>query len=249
MELLFFVATLPVVALLYYVYHRDIDKEPRHLLARAFVYGCVGVIPVIILELVVGALFPIEEQPTLGRYFLAVLLGVGLIEEGVKWFATYMICYNSGELDHAYDAIVYAVFVSLGFAFVENVEYVFMYGLGTGLVRSFTAIPCHTCTAILMGLFMGQAKKAALLGDGATEDLGLALSLAAPAIAHTIYDFLLMAADSFGLESFQIASLVFMLLFFACGFVIVKKTSAISVNYDGTPAHLRSQIIQGTLPF
>lgn len=249
MEVFILVASLPVVVLLLYIYRRDIDKEPRHLLLRAFLFGCISVVPVAILEMVAGYLFPIEEQRTLGMYFLSVLVGVGAIEEGAKWIATYVICYNSGELDHPYDAIVYAVFVSLGFALVENFQYVFTYGLGTGIVRGITAIPCHTCTAVLMGLFMGQAKKVGLRGDSANEGLGLALSFAAPAIAHAIYDFLLMAAESFGLESFQLASLGFMLVFFICGFVIVRKTSAVPTNYDGSPAHLQNQYDYGRLDY
>jgi hypothetical protein len=40
-----------------------------------------------------------------------------------------------------FDGIVYAVFVSMGFAAIENIMYVFDYGYQTGLVRAFTAVP------------------------------------------------------------------------------------------------------------
>lgn len=36
--------------------------------------------------------------------------------------------------------------------------YVFKYGVATGIVRAFTAVPAHATFGILMGYFMGLAK-------------------------------------------------------------------------------------------
>ena len=48
--------------------------------------------------------------------------------------------------------------VSMGFATLENVLYVFQHGVSTGILRAFTAVPAHATFAILMGYFMGKAK-------------------------------------------------------------------------------------------
>jgi RsiW-degrading membrane proteinase PrsW (M82 family) len=46
----------------------------------------------------------------------------------------------------------------MGFAFVENVMYVFKGGIEIAILRAVTAIPAHTVFAIIMGYFMGIAK-------------------------------------------------------------------------------------------
>ena len=48
--------------------------------------------------------------------------------------------------------------VGMGFATFENVLYVFQYGLPTGVLRMFTAVPAHGTFAVLMGYFLGKAK-------------------------------------------------------------------------------------------
>jgi RsiW-degrading membrane proteinase PrsW (M82 family) len=48
--------------------------------------------------------------------------------------------------------------VGMGFATLENVLYVYQYGLATGVLRMFTAVPAHATFAILMGFFLGKAK-------------------------------------------------------------------------------------------
>ena len=58
-------------------------------------------------------------------YFIYVFLFVALIEEGSKFLMTYILGYNNKEFDEVYDMIVDASFVSLGFAFYENLIYIF----------------------------------------------------------------------------------------------------------------------------
>ena len=48
--------------------------------------------------------------------------------------------------------------VSMGFAALENILYVTKFGISTGIIRAFTAVPAHATFAILMGYFMGKAK-------------------------------------------------------------------------------------------
>ena len=60
------------------------------------------------------------------------------------------------EFDEPYDGIMYGVAVSLGFAAIENVLYVYMDGGGyqTGLLRMFTAVPAHAVFGVMMGYFV-----------------------------------------------------------------------------------------------
>ena len=69
------------------------------------------------------------------------------------WYA-----YRKKEFDEPFDGIVYAVMVGMGFATVENISYVSQYGLMTGIMRLFMAVPAHASFAIIMGYFMGKAR-------------------------------------------------------------------------------------------
>ena len=52
--------------------------------------------------------------------------------------------------------IVYAVMVSMGFATLENILYVYSYGYETGVLELLLAVPAHATFAVLMGYFMGK---------------------------------------------------------------------------------------------
>ena len=60
MSYLFYAAIIPVIALGYYIYKKDTHSEPLELLAKIFGMGCLTVIPVAILELILGSFFPTE---------------------------------------------------------------------------------------------------------------------------------------------------------------------------------------------
>ena len=60
MSYLFYAAIIPIIALGYYIYKKDTHSEPLELLAKIFGMGCLTVIPVAILELILGNFFPTE---------------------------------------------------------------------------------------------------------------------------------------------------------------------------------------------
>src|SRR5262249_14068718 len=57
-----------------------------------------------------------------------------------------------------FDGVLYGVIIGMGFATVENIEYVHQFGLETGVSRFFLAIPAHAAFAVLMGYPVGRAK-------------------------------------------------------------------------------------------
>ena len=57
MSYLFYAAIIPVIALGYYIYKKDTHSEPLELLAKIFGMGCLTVIPVAILELILGSFY------------------------------------------------------------------------------------------------------------------------------------------------------------------------------------------------
>ena len=129
-------------------------------------------------------------------YDAALYFGVvAFSEEGVKYALLKGATWNSPEFDNRFDGVVYAVFVSLGFALWENLGYVLMGGLGTALMRAVTAVPGHACFGVFMGCWYAQARFCHSLGRSeAARRLGTA-ALALPTLLHGAYDFLANASD------------------------------------------------------
>lgn len=96
----------------------------------------------------------------------------------------------SREFNCQYDGVVYAVFVSLGFALWENISYVMHYGFSTAIIRALTAIPGHTCFGVFMGIFYGIARKYANQGNQERSRLYHILSILVPALLHGAYDYI-----------------------------------------------------------
>ena len=197
-SILWFLAIIPVVSIMLYVYSKDRNKEPTKLLAKLFLFGIVSTFLTLAISEIMEVIFPIfKEDPEKLSFLNAVIsvfIGIALVEELSKWIMAYLIGYKSEELDEIYDSIVYAMFVSLGFACFENILYVFDYqSIAIGVVRGILSVPGHACYGLYMGYFLAMAKLYSKKGRPELEKLYLALSLIVPTILHGVYDFCLMA--------------------------------------------------------
>ena len=200
-SVLLFVAALPVVVILLMVYYRDKNKEPMSLLIKLFLSGFVSCALVVFASKILGSFLPFMDSDLTYKnsvdVFLYSFIGVALVEELCKWFMMYIISYNHKEFDELYDGIVYAVFVSLGFAFIENILYIIMTSsLSTAFLRAISAVPSHACDAIFMGYYVGLAKQCGLSRKRRLEKKYLWLSIIVPMILHGVYDYCLMSGYS-----------------------------------------------------
>ena len=93
------------------------------------------------------------------------------------------------DFNEPIDGIVYGVTVSLGFATLENIYYVYVlsdyFGTtsqGLAILRSFSAIPAHAIFGATMGYFFMKY-------SFIQKQNNLALCLIVPIILHGIYNF------------------------------------------------------------
>ena len=123
---LMFIALLPAVVLVVYIYRKDrTDKEPPALLAKLLGYGALSCLPAIVVELILSAVIErLNVRNVCLGYFLEAFVVAGLTEETCK-FLFLRTTWRSPAFDYQFDAIVYAVMVALGFAAFENVKYVY----------------------------------------------------------------------------------------------------------------------------
>ena len=145
---------------------------------------------------IVFKIFPFMNKDTSFMNFFEVMaysfIGVALIEEFCKFIMAFAGSYFNKAYDEVYDGIVYAVYVSLGFACFENILYVFAnQSIAVGISRGILSVPGHACDAVFMGYYLSLAKVYASQGRKDLEKRNIVLSVVVPTILHGIYDFCL----------------------------------------------------------
>lgn len=229
--MLFSLALIPVIVLLVFIYFNDKkEKEPIGFLIGLFFAGMASVITAFIFEGIGEAVLEVMLHyfPVLKVVILCMFV-VGPVEELGKYAALRLVSWKNKNFDHSYDAIVYSVFVSMGFAAFENVIYVFSNGVGTALLRMFTAVPGHACYAVFMGYFYSKAKYAKLTNNKKDYTLNNVLSIVVPVVIHGIYDALIFATRESG-NDFAVVILVLawigiVIAMFIVAFIIVIRSS------------------------
>lgn len=183
-------AVLPAIFLMGYVYRQDkVEREPAPLLMSLIVQGIWAALAAIVLELLGQSILNALVDPENPIYvYLTAFLVVAAVEEGTKFFFLYRRTWRDPNFNYRFDAILYAVFVSLGFAAFENVKYVFSYGLSVALPRAILAVPGHMGFAVFMGIFYGRARKCRSRGDGYGCKGNLALGYLSSVFLHGVYD-------------------------------------------------------------
>ncbi len=198
---LLILAVAPSIAIIILFYYRDrYEKEPWLLLWKCFGLGAVSML----LALTVEKIFlPLVLSPTrtpnLFGILLAAFIIVGLSEEFSKYIVLRYYAWPKSDFNEPYDGVIYSVAISLGFATIENIFYVFSLGARVGILRAITAIPGHAFFGVIMGYFIGLAhfnreKRKALLISG----------FFGAVIAHGIYDFLILTGSWIGFYLFAL---------------------------------------------
>ena len=186
-------ATAPALLLLHFFYVRDLhERESVRRVIKVFFLGMLAVIPALILE----ALFSLP--PDYGFIGLAIntFLLIALPEELSKLWLFRLYVEKHDSYNEVYDGIIYMVAISLGFATVENLAYVFGSGpdgLVVALMRAILAVPGHTLWAVMMGYFLGLARFGSQ--PPARRRLLVYTGLLLATFWHGLYDFFAFSLD------------------------------------------------------
>jgi len=183
---LILIAIAPVAIIAFYVWYRDhYEREPLAMVLKAMAAGVLIVLPVIVVENFLARMG--ESLTGLLSVAYTAFVVAGFTEEFFKYLVLYFLIWKSRDFNDKYDGIVYATFISLGFAGMENVMYVLESGLTTGIMRAVTAVPAHAIFGITMGFYFGLAKF-----YNARQKEFKAKALWLPVVLHGVYDFILM---------------------------------------------------------
>lgn len=174
----------PGLVLLHLMYAADRQREPVLNVVRYVLGGAIAVFLASWLETTLGVapwLERADEAPV--GFILAMVFGVGAVEEGFKLLALARRGRRDAAIDEPFDWVVYAVAVALGFATVENVLYVAEGGMPVALARAATAVPMHALCGTVMGWRLARAVM--LPAQANRERL---LAFVEPTVWHGAYD-------------------------------------------------------------
>lgn len=182
-------AIAPGLAICLFIFHRDAyNHEPKLNLFISFILGIAIVFPVYFIERYFNT---VPDRSTLSGTAISAFLVVALTEELGKFAVLRGYAYPRKSFDEPLDGIVYSVMISMGFATIENVAYVYEAGeTGDGyqvaFLRMFLSVPAHASFAVLMGYYAGKAKF-----DNQNRLLLLLTGLFWAVLFHGVFDFCL----------------------------------------------------------
>jgi RsiW-degrading membrane proteinase PrsW (M82 family) len=176
-------AVAPAIALLSFFYLKDkYETEPLSLVVKIYIFGVLLVFPVMVLQ------FGFKEELHIPLFADAYFTS-GLLEEFLKWFLVFYGAYLHEEFNEPYDGIVYAASLSLGFASLENIFYLYTFGIEEALVRALLPVSGHALFGVIMGFYLGKGK----FSSGRKKVIYLVLSLIVPVILHGTFNLLLLS--------------------------------------------------------
>ena len=236
---LLLLAIAPAAYLLYYVWKRDKSKEPFGMLVILVILGALSCVPAALTETFLDStlITPLFGNDKMMYSFVDAFFGVALVEEGFKFLFMYFYTRKHKEFNGLFDGMVYCVFVSLGFAALENILYVFEGGAASALTRAVTAVPGHMFFGVFMGYnySMWHTYKLCDESEKYFANLNmiqirepkykykgyLAKAIILPVLVHGFYDFCLFTGNTY----FILAYYVFMVVLYIVCFGRIKKLS------------------------
>ena len=186
----------PGLLWLWLIYRNNKNRpEPKGLVIRTFLLGMAVVIPVAFVELALMLPYIISNihnlnmdtfnTMSLGQTAYTSFVVAGMTEEFFKFLVVRTTIYKSPYYDEPLDGLIYSSASALGFASLENIEYLVTYGVPTALVRAPLTTMAHCVFSAMWGypLALKKLKKK-------HSTLLLYLGLAGAMIGHGLFDFL-----------------------------------------------------------
>ena len=180
------ITILPSLLIVLFFVKSDRFPEPANQIIKIFFYGIFLCLPAFYLNTALGDIY---ANTGLSENLISSFLSAAPVEEILKFTVLYSLVYKMKDFNEPIDGIVYGVTVSLGFATLENIYYVYIlsdyFGTtsqGLAILRSFSAIPAHAIFGATMGYFFMKY-------SFIQKQNNLAMCLIVPILLHGIYNF------------------------------------------------------------
>jgi len=180
------ITIVPSLLIILFFVKSDLFPEPNNQIFKIFFYGVLLCIPAFIINTALGTFF---ANAGFNGVLLPSLLSAAPVEEILKFIVLYYLVYKMKDFNEPIDGIVYGVTVSLGFATLENIYYVYVlsdyYNVSSqslAMLRSFSTIPAHGIFGATMGYFFMKY-------SFIRKQDNLTLCIIVPILLHASYNF------------------------------------------------------------
>jgi len=180
------ITILPSLLIVTFFVKSDRFPEPTNQIIKIFFYGIILCFPAFYLN---TALISIYTNTGVGEDLISSFLSAAPIEEVLKFTVLYSLVYKMKDFNEPIDGVVYGVTVSLGFATLENIYYVYLLSnyfdttsQSLAILRSFSAIPAHGVFGAAMGYYFMKYSYV-------SKKNNLALCMIVPILLHGSYNF------------------------------------------------------------
>lgn len=190
-----FLALAPVAVLAFILYRFDSQQpEPVGQLVKAIAYGVMSAAVAISFASFLSHFE--NSSDAVSHAVFTALFGAAIPEEAAKLLMLWLLIRNNKHFDEHLDGIIYAGFVALGFAGLENIMYIFSSGadfVGTAVSRAIFAVPGHYAFGVAMGFFVSLAY---FSKDKAAKRKWYLCAYLVPVALHFTYDALIMVSEA-----------------------------------------------------
>ncbi len=226
---------LPALLWLWFWLREDrLHPEPRSLIILSFVAGMIAVLPALYAEqwvceqVITGSLSDCPAGLTAARDVMFVIISWAVIEEVLKYGASYYAALRKRENDEPIDALIYLITAALGFAALENTLFLsgaiktggFFEGISVGVLRFVGASLLHVVTSgfigfcIALAFYKSRAVKRFFRAGGILGAISL----------HGIFNFYILDSAGSGRMTFAIFAFVLLaIILLLVGFEKVKQ--------------------------
>ncbi|MBQ7259990.1 MAG: PrsW family intramembrane metalloprotease [Lachnospiraceae bacterium] len=216
-------AVIPGIILFFVIWKSDkVEKEPGKLLLKLFLFGALTVVSAIVVGKAGELVFGFLDPGSMLYIFIDNFLLTAFVEEAGKYVVVKKVAWKHPAFDHTFDAVVYAVTASLGFATLENIIYLIGEDISLGIIRGIMSVPGHAIYGVFMGCYFGLAKAAEAEGDKKLCSSNLKKALIIPTLLHGFYDFCIGSSE-YGI--FLVILLVFEIVLTVVGIRKIRKLS------------------------
>ena len=180
------ITILPSLLIILFFVKSDRFPEPTRQIIKIFMYGLFLCIPAFLINTELGNLY---ANMGISEALISSFLSAAPVEEVLKFTVLYSLVYKMKDFNEPIDGIVYGVTVSLGFATLENIYYVYFLSdyfdttsQSLAVLRSFSAIPAHGIFGATMGYFFMKY-------TFIKKQNNLALCMIVPILLHGAYNY------------------------------------------------------------
>ena len=180
------ITILPSLLIVAFFVKSDRFPEPTSQIIKIFMFGVFLCIPAFLINTELSYIY---ANTDIDEALISSFLSAAPVEEVLKFTVLYSLVYKMKDFNEPMDGIVYGVTVSLGFATLENIYYVYFLSdyfdttsQSLALLRSFSAIPAHGIFGATMGYFF---MKYAFI----KKENNLALCMIVPILLHGAYNY------------------------------------------------------------